>query len=229
VAANQTRQSCGCLFLLVLFFLVCGILPSGQEWYWLIFGHETQAVVDRVHDAAKGIGDPNKKYISYSYTEPDGTQGAGFDSVPDDWPIPSVGSTIPIHYIPGGGSRVQRIRWFQFIPTAVCLVFLIRIAIRINWNKGQVAQDEKSPEPTEFNDIIEPGFNVIIEPGFDAADLASIIKTLREITGWSLMDCKIAVEAAPKAVKENVDKKTSEDLKKKLEDAGAKVTVKPAD
>jgi len=42
------------------------------------------------------------------------------------------------------------------------------------------------------------------------------------------MDCKSAVEGAPKAVKENADKKTSDDLKKKLEDAGAKVTVKPA-
>jgi large subunit ribosomal protein L7/L12 len=79
---------------------------------------------------------------------------------------------------------------------------------------------EKPAEPTEFN--------VLIEPGFDAAKKANIIKTVREITGWSLMDCKSAVEGAPKAVKENADKKTSDDLKKKLEDAGAKVTVKPA-
>ena len=43
------------------------------------------------------------------------------------------------------------------------------------------------------------------------------------------MDCKAAVEGAPKAIKENVDKKASDDLKKKLEDAGAKVSVKPAD
>jgi large subunit ribosomal protein L7/L12 len=78
----------------------------------------------------------------------------------------------------------------------------------------------KAAEPTEFN--------VLLEPGFDAAKKANIIKTVREITGWSLMDCKSAVEGAPKAVKENVDKKTSDELKKKLEDAGAKVTVKPA-
>jgi large subunit ribosomal protein L7/L12 len=78
----------------------------------------------------------------------------------------------------------------------------------------------KPVEPTEFN--------VLLEPGFDAAKKANIIKTVREITGWSLMDCKSAVEGAPKAVKENVDKKTSDDLKKKLEDAGAKVTVKAA-
>jgi large subunit ribosomal protein L7/L12 len=78
----------------------------------------------------------------------------------------------------------------------------------------------KAAEPTEFS--------VFIEPGFDAAKKANIIKTVREITGWSLMDCKSAVEGAPKAVKENADKKTSDDLKKKLEDAGAKVSVKAA-
>jgi large subunit ribosomal protein L7/L12 len=79
---------------------------------------------------------------------------------------------------------------------------------------------EKAAEPTEFN--------VSIEPGFDAAKKANIIKTVREITGWSLMDCKAAVEGAPKVVKENADKKAADDLKKKLEEAGAKVSVKPA-
>jgi large subunit ribosomal protein L7/L12 len=82
------------------------------------------------------------------------------------------------------------------------------------------APAEKAAEPTEFN--------VTLEPGFDAAKKANIIKAVRDITGWSLMDCKSAVEGAPKAVKENVDKKTSEDLKKKLEEAGAKVSVKAA-
>jgi large subunit ribosomal protein L7/L12 len=71
-------------------------------------------------------------------------------------------------------------------------------------------------------------FNVSLEPGVDAAKKANIIKTVREITGWSLMDCKAAVEGAPKVVKENADKKTADELKKKLEDAGAKVSVKPA-
>ena len=79
---------------------------------------------------------------------------------------------------------------------------------------------EKAAEPTEFN--------VSLEAGFDAAKKANIIKTVREITGWSLMDCKAAVEGAPKVVKENADKKTADELKKKLEDAGAKVSVKPA-
>jgi large subunit ribosomal protein L7/L12 len=82
---------------------------------------------------------------------------------------------------------------------------------------------EAAAKPVEVTE-----FNVLIEPGFDAAKKANIIKTVREITGWSLMDCKAAVEGAPKAVKENADKKTADDLKKKLEESGAKVSVKPA-
>jgi large subunit ribosomal protein L7/L12 len=85
---------------------------------------------------------------------------------------------------------------------------------------GAAGGEAAAAAPTEFN--------VLIEPGFDAAKKANIIKTVREITGWSLMDCKAAVEGAPKAVKENADKKTADDLKKKLEDAGAKVSIKPA-
>ena len=75
-------------------------------------------------------------------------------------------------------------------------------------------------EPTEFN--------VILEAGFDATKKIQIIKVVREITGQGLAEAKATVEGAPKAIKENVDKKTAEDLKKKVEDAGAKVTVKPA-
>lgn len=85
------------------------------------------------------------------------------------------------------------------------------------------AAGDAAPKAAEVTE-----FNVLLEPGFDAAKKANIIKAVREITGWSLMDCKAAVEGAPKAVKENADKKTAEDLKKKLEDAGAKVSVKPA-
>ena len=45
--------------------------------------------------------------------------------------------------------------------------------------------------------------------------------------GQGLAEAKATVEGAPKNIKEGVDKKTAEELKKKLEDAGAKVSVKP--
>jgi len=79
---------------------------------------------------------------------------------------------------------------------------------------------EKPAEVTEFN--------VVLEPGFDAAKKIGIIKVVRELAGLGLAEAKAFVEGAPKNVKEGVDKATAEKIKKSLEDAGAKVSVKPA-
>ena len=54
----------------------------------------------------------------------------------------------------------------------------------------------------------------------------NVIKEVRAITGLGLKEAKDLVEAAPKVVKEGVDKATAEDIKKKLEAAGAKVELK---
>ena len=54
----------------------------------------------------------------------------------------------------------------------------------------------------------------------------NVIKVVRELTGLGLADAKNLVEAAPKTVKEGVAKAEAEDWKKKLEEAGAKVTLK---
>ncbi len=75
-------------------------------------------------------------------------------------------------------------------------------------------------EPTEFN--------VVLEAGYDATKKIGIIKVVRELTGQGLAEAKATVEGAPKNIKDGVDKKTADDLKKKLEDAGAKVSIKPA-
>lgn len=53
-----------------------------------------------------------------------------------------------------------------------------------------------------------------------------VIKVVREITGLGLKEAKDLVEAAPKVVKETAPKAEAEDIKKKLEAAGAKVTLK---
>ncbi len=61
----------------------------------------------------------------------------------------------------------------------------------------------------------------------DAGDKKiNVIKAVREITNLGLADAKALVEAAPKAVKEGVSKAEADEIKKKLEEAGAKVTVK---
>ena len=53
-----------------------------------------------------------------------------------------------------------------------------------------------------------------------------VIKAVREITGLGLKEAKDLVTAAPKVVKEGVSKEEAEDIKKKLEEAGAKATIK---
>ena len=54
----------------------------------------------------------------------------------------------------------------------------------------------------------------------------NVIKEVRSITGLGLKEAKDLVEAAPKAIKEGVAKKDAEEMKKKLEAAGAKVELK---
>ena len=54
----------------------------------------------------------------------------------------------------------------------------------------------------------------------------NVIKAVREITGLGLKEAKELVESAPKAVKEAIPKAEAEELKKKLEEAGAKVELK---
>ncbi|MBP9747431.1 50S ribosomal protein L7/L12 [Patescibacteria group bacterium] len=58
------------------------------------------------------------------------------------------------------------------------------------------------------------------------ANKIGVIKAVREVTGLGLKEAKDLVDAAPKMVKEGAMKAEAEDLKKKLEEAGAKVTLK---
>jgi large subunit ribosomal protein L7/L12 len=71
-------------------------------------------------------------------------------------------------------------------------------------------------EKTEFN-------VVLVEAG---ANKIGVIKEVRAITGLGLKEAKDLVEGAPKAVKEGASKADAEDIKKKLEAAGAKVELK---
>ena len=79
------------------------------------------------------------------------------------------------------------------------------------------AAAEAVEEKTEFD---------VILAGFDAAAKIKVIKVVREITGLGLAEAKAVVEGAPKALKEAVSKDEAEELKKKLEESGAKVELK---
>jgi len=80
------------------------------------------------------------------------------------------------------------------------------------------APAEKPAEKTEFTPVLEGGY--------PPEKKITIIKVIREITGLGLKEAKDLVEGAPKSVKENIAKDESEAIKKKLEDVGAKVTIK---
>ncbi len=58
------------------------------------------------------------------------------------------------------------------------------------------------------------------------AQKINVIKAVREITGLGLKEAKDLVEGAPSAVKEEISKEEAEDIKKKLEEAGAQITLK---
>ena len=75
---------------------------------------------------------------------------------------------------------------------------------------------EAAAEKTEF-DVVLASFG---------DEKIKVIKAVREITGLGLADAKAVVEAAPKAIKEGVSKDEAEELKKNLEEAGAKVELK---
>ncbi|MEQ1438477.1 50S ribosomal protein L7/L12 [Fontimonas sp. SYSU GA230001] len=82
---------------------------------------------------------------------------------------------------------------------------------------GPAAAAAPVEEKTEFT---------VVLAAIDAAKKVGIIKVVRELTGLGLKEAKDLVEGAPQTVKEGVDKKTADDMKKKLEEAGAKVELK---
>jgi large subunit ribosomal protein L7/L12 len=83
-------------------------------------------------------------------------------------------------------------------------------------NGAAPAPVEQKVEQTEFT----------VELTAAGAKKIDVIKVVREITGLGLGEAKALVEGAPKVLKENIAKAEAEDLKKKLEGAGAQVTLK---
>ena len=78
---------------------------------------------------------------------------------------------------------------------------------------GAAAEEEKTEFDVELTEV-------------PAASKIKVIKVVREVTGLGLKEAKELVEAAPKVVKEAAAKADAEELKKKLEEVGAKVTLK---
>ncbi|MCX7593941.1 MAG: 50S ribosomal protein L7/L12 [Fischerella sp.] len=79
------------------------------------------------------------------------------------------------------------------------------------------AAAEPVEEKTEFDVILE---------SVPADKKIAVLKVVRELTGLGLKEAKDLVESAPKPVKEAIAKEAAEDAKKRIEEAGGKVTVK---
>ena len=78
--------------------------------------------------------------------------------------------------------------------------------------EGGAAAEEKTEFDVELTEV--------------GGQKVKVIKVVREITGLGLKEAKAVVDGAPKAIKEAVSKEEAEDIKKQLEEVGAKVTVK---
>jgi len=89
-------------------------------------------------------------------------------------------------------------------------------AVAVAAPAGGGAAAPVAEEQTEF-DVILTG---------DGGKKINVIKEVRAITGLGLTEAKTLVESAPKAVKEGVSKAEAEEVKKKLEEAGATVELK---
>jgi len=83
-------------------------------------------------------------------------------------------------------------------------------------NNASDKKEEETKEQTEFSVTLE---------SFGKSKI-SVIKSIRSIINLGLKEAKDFVEGAPKLIKEGIDKKESEEIKKKLEEVGAKVSIK---
>ena len=78
------------------------------------------------------------------------------------------------------------------------------------------AGGEAAEEQTEFDVVLKAA----------GGQKIAVIKVVRELTGLGLKEAKAVVDEAPKAIKEGVSKDDAEEIKKKLEEAGAEVELK---
>ena len=123
------------------------------------------------------------------------------------------------------GKMAEFVDWIETISVLELSQLVKALEIRLGVSAAAPAAAAAAPaaggaaaaeEKTEFTvELTETG-----------AQKIGVIKEVRAITGLGLKEAKDLVEGAPKPVKENVSKDEAEKIKKQLEAAGAKVTIK---
>ena len=115
---------------------------------------------------------------------------------------------------------------------------LVNLTVKEVNELAKILKDEYGIEPAAAAPVMVAGgnagdgaaveekssFNVILKSA--GASKLGVVKLLKDLLGVGLKEAKDLADAAPKSVKENVSKAEAEDLKKKLEEAGAEVELK---
>lgn len=115
---------------------------------------------------------------------------------------------------------------------------LVNLTVKEVNELAKILKDEYGIEPAAAAPVMVAGgnagagaaaeekssFNVILKSA--GASKLAVVKLLKDVLGIGLKEAKDLVDAAPKAIKENVSKAEAEDLKKKIEEAGAEVELK---
>src|ERR1035437_5456505 len=121
-------------------------------------------------------------------------------------------------------TKDQVIEWLSAQPVLE-LAALVK-DLEGKWGVSAAAAVSAAPAAAAAAPVAEAQteFTVVLKAA--GANKIGVIKEVRAITGLGLKEAKDLVEAAPKPVKENVSKADAEEIKKKLEAAGAKVELK---
>ncbi len=109
-------------------------------------------------------------------------------------------------------SELVKVLEEKFGVSAAAPVAMMATGVPAGVTTAAAVEEEKSSFNVELTDAGSTKINVI--------------KALREVTALGLKEAKDMVDAAPKIVKEGASKEEAENIKKKLEEAGAKVTLK---
>jgi len=91
---------------------------------------------------------------------------------------------------------------------------------------GPVVMTAAAPAAAPVEEVEEQTEFTVMLNEVPADKKIAILKVVRTLTGLGLKEAKELVESAPKQIKENLPKDSAEDIKKQLEDAGAKVSLK---
>ena len=124
------------------------------------------------------------------------------------------------------GKMAEFVDWIETISVLELSQLVKALETRLGVSAAAPAAAASAPAAGGAAAAAEEKTEFTVELTEIGAQKIGVIKEVRAITGLGLKEAKDLVEGAPKAVKENVSKDEAEKIKKQLEAAGAKVTIK---